>query len=169
MMTRHIMAAVALLTALTSGCIVTTPTPLAEPAGATAPATLAPEATPLPAATPFPTPNEPAPETTFTAVGNVGMLSGTHGVEGKAIVAGLQTLIIKGFTFDGKGPLADARLVKGDDYENPGMVLLTLEQRPYEGEFLLFNIPSTVTAENVDRLVIYAPETGEVYAETTFE
>ena len=97
------------------------------------------------------------------------MLDGTHGVKGKAIVAGLQTLIIKDFTFDGKGPTADARLVKGDDYANPALVVLALEQRPYEGEFLLFTIPSTVAPENADRLVIYAPETGEVYAETTFE
>lgn len=149
------------------GCIVTTPTPDAL-LQASEPTEL-PSATLPPTQTPFPTPEEPAPESTFTDVGNVGQLNGTHGVGGKTIVAGLQTLIIQGFQFDGKGPAADIRLVHGVNYGSPAVILTPLEQRPYEGEFLLFNIPSTVTAENVDRLVIYAPETGEVYAETTFE
>jgi len=117
----------------------------------------------------FPTAQEPAPEQTFTLVGNVGHLEGDHDVSGKAIVAGLQTLIIQGFTFDGKGPQADLRLVKEQDYARPAAVLIALEQRPYEDEFFLLRIPNSVTRDNADRLVVYAPETGEVYAETTFQ
>jgi len=120
-------------------------------------------------ATPFPDSQEPAPEQTFTLVGNVGHLEGDHDVSGKAIVAGLQTLIIQGFTFDGKGPQADLRLVKEQDYARPAAVLIALEQRPYEDEFFLLRIPNSVTRDNADRLVVYAPETGEVYAETTFQ
>ena len=154
---------VALCIAL-SGCVITLP-PAEEAPLAAAPAA----ASPAPTPTPFPTPAEPAPEQTFTDVGNVGQLDGTHEVAGKAIVAGLQTLIIQGFHFDGKGPAADLRLVRGEDYAAPAAILLPLEARTYAGEFLHMTIPSTVTRENADRLVIYAPETGEVYAETTFE
>jgi len=119
--------------------------------------------------TPFPTPAEVAPEQTFTNVGSIGFLSGDHGISGKAIVAGLQTLIIQGFNFDGKGPPADIRLVKGQDYDNPADVLAVLDQRSYENEMFLLIVPNEVTRENADRLVVYAPETGQVYAETTFD
>ena len=121
------------------------------------------------APSPFPKPAEAAPERTFTDVGDVGHLSGDHGIAGKAIVAGLQTLIIQGFTFDGKGSAADIRLVKGQDYETPAAVLTVLESRAYDREMLLFVIPNQVTPETADRIVVYAPETGEVYAETTFD
>ena len=90
-----------------------------------------PAPTPLPTATPFPTPAEVAPERTFTEVGNVGTLTGAHGVQGKAIVAGLQTLIIQGFTFDGKGPAPDLRLVHGSEYARPAAILAALEPRAY--------------------------------------
>ncbi|NLD44545.1 MAG: DM13 domain-containing protein [Chloroflexi bacterium] len=119
--------------------------------------------------TPLPEPQAPAPEQTFTQVGNVGEFQGSHGVGGKAIVAGLQTLIIQSFTFDGKGPAADLRLVHGDAYAEPAAILGTLEPRAYESEMLLYIIPAEVTPDNADRLVVYAPETGEVYAETTFD
>lgn len=123
---------------------------------------------PTPAPTTIPTAAEPAPEKTFTEVGDVGQLTGSHGIAGKAIIAGLQTLIIQGFTYDGKAP-ADMRLVMGDDAANPAAILGTLEERAYEQEFLLYTIPSSVTRDNADRLVVYAPETGEVLAEATFD
>jgi hypothetical protein len=104
-----------------------------------------------------------APEETFSSVGNVAELSGTHDVAGKAIVAGLQTIIIQGFTFDGKGPQADLRLIKGDDAANPAAILLVLEQRPYAGEFLLVRIPAAVGPGAADSLAVYCPETGETY------
>jgi hypothetical protein len=138
---------------------------------ATATATLTPEptATLVPSPTPFPTAAESAPEKTFTDVGDVAELSGTHGLAGRAIVAGLQTLIIRGFTYDGKGPAADIRLVKGDGYDEPAAILLVLEPRAYENEMLVVTIPSNVDRSVADRIVIYAPETSEVYAESQFE
>ena len=125
--------------------------------------------TPVPSPTPFPKANEPAPEKIFTAVGNVATLSGEHGVSGQSIVAGLQTMIIQVFNYDGKGPSADIRLVKGEDYENPVAILLELEQRVYQDEMLLMIIPSAAGPGKADRIVVYCPETATVYAWNTFE
>ena len=118
--------------------------------------------------TPFPTPDEPAPDETFAGVGNVANLAGEHGVSGKAVVAGLQTLIIQGFNYDGKGSVPDIRLVLGNDYDSPAAVLLQLEARPYESEFLFLQIPSSVGPGTADTIAVYAPETGEVYAAARF-
>lgn len=137
--------------------------------GATAVLQVPAQPTLKPTPTPFPTPNEPAPERTFTAVGNVAELNGSHGITGRAVVAGLQTLIIQSFTFDGKGPQADIRLVKGQDYKNPAIVLLKLDQRAYEGEVLLLLIPSTVQPGSADSIAVYCPETDEVYASGLFQ
>ena len=117
-----------------------------------------------PLGTPFPTPAEPAPERTFAQVGSVAHFSGGHGVSGKAIVAGLQTLIIQEFSFDGKGPAADIRLVKGEAYDQPAAVLVELEPKAYDGEFMLTIIPSAAGPGTADSIAVYAPETGEVYA-----
>ncbi len=138
-----------------------TPTPLSTDVPASA-------ATISPTSTPFPTPAEAAPEETFTRVGNVAHLDGQHGVSGKAIVAGLQTLIIQTFTFDGKGPRADIRLVQGQNYAEPAVVLLELD-RPYEGEFLRIIIPSSVGPDDADSIAVYCEETGEVYAAAKFQ
>ena len=119
--------------------------------------------------TPFPTPAEVAPERTFTDVGDVAKLSGEHAVSGKAIVAGLQTLIIQKFYFDGKGPKADIRLVKDQDYENPAVIVFELEQKPYEDTFLLVRIPSSAGPGSANSIAVYCPETGEVYAVAKFD
>ena len=123
---------------------------------------------PDPSWTPFPTPDEPAPDETFAGVGNVANLAGQYGVSGKAVVAGLQTLIIQGFNYDGKGSAPDIRLVLGQDYASPAVVLLQLEDRPYESELLLMQIPSSVGPGVADTIAVYAPETGEVYAAARF-
>lgn len=136
---------------------------------ATATATAMPTETPTPLPTPFPTPPESAPEKAFTTVGDVAEISGAHSVSGRAIVSGLQTLIIRGFNYDGKGPAVDIRLVKGDQYDQPVAILLQLEQRAYTDEIVLVHIPSTVKPDSADHIVIYAPDTGEVYAEAHFE
>ncbi len=147
---------------------VSTPTP--EPTDTPVPtATPEPTLTAIPSPTPFPTASEPAPESTFTSVGNVAKLSGEHGVSGTAIVAGLQTLIVQSFNYDGKGPRVDIRLVKGEDYENPAAILVELEQRAYDNEMVLMIIPSAAGPGKVDRVAIYCPETGEVYAWGTFD
>ena len=128
-----------------------------------------PTPTPVPSPTPFPTANEPAPELTFTSVGNVAEFSGAHGVSGTAVVAGLQTLIIQGFNFDGKGLKADVRLVLGDDFANPAWIIQELEPRAYEKEIIFAHIPSSVKPGAADSIAVYCPETGEAYATALFK
>ena len=156
-----------------------TPTPVPMATGAPTPTltqipfptdTPEPTATSVPPTrTPFPTPAEEAPDETFTRVGNVAHLDGQHAVSGKATVAGLQTLIIQSFTFDGKGPKADIRLVQGQNYADLAAVLLELERRPYEEEFLRLIIPSSVGPDDADSIAVYCEETGEVYAAAKFQ
>ena len=142
------------------------PTPTATPVPTETPV---PTPTSPPTPTPFPTASEPAPEFTFTNVGNVAELSGAHGVSCTAVVAGLQTLIIQGFNFDGKGPKADIRLVLGDDLANPTWIIQELEQRPYQNEIVFAHIPSSVKPGSADSIAVYCPETGEAYAVAIFK
>lgn len=138
-------------------------------------ATPLPTGTPVPTETfsstrtPFPTPVKEAPKETFASVGNVAYLNGHHDVSGKAIVAGLQTLIIQRFSFDGKGPNADIRLVQGQNYADPAAVLLDLEARSYDEEFLRLIIPSSVGPDDADNIVVYCEETNDVYAVAKFD
>jgi hypothetical protein len=122
-----------------------------------------------PVSSPFPTPAEVAPEETFRQVGSVAHLSGEHGVSGKAIVAGLQTLIIQSFTYDGKGSQADIRLVNGDELDDPAHVLIELEDRPYDAEFFLLPIPSSLGRGSADRIVVYSRADGKAYGVGVFE
>jgi len=153
-----------------------TPTPVPTPTFTPLPTETAlptetpePTATPPPTVTPFPTPAEVAPERTFARVGDVAHLAGTHDVAAKAIVAGLQTLIIQRFNYDGKGPQPDIRLVKGDDYENPAVVLVELEARVYKDEFFLVHIPSSVGPGTADSIAVYSTDENTAYAVATFE
>ena len=155
-------------------CVPLTPTP--EPADAPPVAVEAPTETPeptltvAPTMTHYPTPVEVAPDQTFTPVGSVAHLAGEHGVAGKAIVTGLQTLIIAGFHYDGKGPQADIRLVNGENYDEPAAILLVLDQRPYDGvQPLIMVIPNSAGPGTADSIAVYVPETGEVYAHVAFE
>ena len=148
------------------------PKPTPQPTATATPVpteTPVPTPTPIPTPTPFPTASEPAPEFTFTEVGNVAELSGAHGVSATAVVAGLQTLIIQGFNFDGKGPKADLRLVLGNDLSNPVWIIQELEQRPYQNEIVFADIPSSVKPGSADSIAVYCPETGEAYAVAVFK
>jgi hypothetical protein len=128
-----------------------------------------PTCTVIPSPTSFPTPAENAPEVAFAGVGSSARLEGSHEISGKAVIAGLQTLIIQGFTFDGKGPRPDVRLVLGDDIENPAAILLELEPRRYDREMVFTHVPSSVTSDTADSIAIYNPETKETYALAKFE
>lgn len=125
--------------------------------------------TPRPTCTSVPTPSEVAPEATFTSVGAMAEFAGTPGVNGKAVVAGLQTLILYEFSFDGKRADVDIRLVSGEEYANPVAVLIELEPRAYAHELILTRIPSAIGPGSADRVVVYSPDTGEVYAEARFD
>ena len=159
---------------LVAACAKATPTP--QPTSTPMPtatatpeptATLEPTATPIPTEVPTPT-LEPAPEAIFAPVGYRAVFSGDHGVSGKAVVAGLQTMIILGMNFDGKGPEADLRLVLGDDYDNPIVILAELEQRPYEAEFMQLRIPADAAPGTADSIAVYCPETETAYAVAVF-
>ena len=173
----HVMLIVFLI--VLSACAAPAP-PTAVPAAPTAEPTATPVPTVPPTATvdveahrpassPFPTPDEVAPEETFRQVGSVAHLSGAHGVSGKAVVAGLQTLIIQGFSYDGKGSQADIRLVKGDELDDPAHVLIELEDRTYDAEFFLFQIPSSLERGSADRIVVYSRADGKAYGVGIFE
>jgi len=152
----------------------TTPEPTSPPvpsptATLHTPPTSEPTDAPVATVPPFPTANEPAPESTFARVGSVSEFESEYGISGRAIVAGLQTLIIQGFQYDGKGPRLDIRLVKGQDYENAVAVLLELDQRAYREESLHMIIPSCAGPGTADTIAIYSPETGQVYATGKFD
>ena len=173
MATRYRLLILMILLATLAGCRAV---PARAPEAAPSPtltATPAPSATPEPTVpptrTPFPTPAEVAPEATFATVGAVAEFSGAHEVTGKAVVAGLQTLIIQAFSFDGKGPRVDIRLVRGEDYANPVAILVELEPRVYAHEMVFTRIPATAGPDTADSIAVYCPETGEVYAAAKFD
>ena len=157
---------VILVAALALGACKPQPTPTPLPTATPIPTATV---TVIPSPTSIPTASEPAPEHTFTEVGNVADLKGSHDITGRATVAGLQTLIIMGFNFDGKGPQADIRLVKGQDYANAALIITKLEQRPYQNGFFHAIIPSTVTSQTADSIIVYCPETNEAYASAQFK
>ena len=108
-----------------------------------------------------------APEETFIAVGSTTTFTGLNAIEGKAVVAGLQTLIILGFHFDGKVK-ADIRLVKGTDYANPIYVFTELN-RAYDAEVLQFAIPGHLTPGSADTIAVYDTENNQVLAAGVFQ
>jgi hypothetical protein len=75
---------------------------------------------------------------TFVPVGWIADFVGFNGLKGKAVVTGLQSLIILDVWFYGNTG-AEIWLVKWPDLETPVYKLYVLEQRPYYGE----SIPMT--------------------------
>ncbi len=114
-----------------------------------------------------PTEEGGAPEATFTEVGNTATLSGQNGAAGKAVVAGLQTLIIVSFSFDGKAQ-ADLRLVKASDPGTAAYVLTKLE-RTYANETLQFTIPNELGPGTADSIAVFDTESGQALAIATFK
>ena len=108
-----------------------------------------------------------APEATFAQVGSTATFTGLNAIEGKAVVAGLQTLIILAFHFDGKVK-ADIRLVKGTDYAKPIYIFSELD-RAYDAETLQFTIPAHLAPGLADTIAIYATETNQVLAAAVFQ
>ncbi|MHB9034194.1 MAG: hypothetical protein ACYC6L_14235 [Anaerolineae bacterium] len=122
---------------------------------------------PLPTTTAAPTQIGGAPEATFTAVGNTATFSGENGTSGKAVVAGLQTLIILTFSFDGKAQ-ADLRLVKASDPAKAALILTKLE-RAYNKETLQFVIPNELAPDSADSIAVYDTAKNKVLAIATFQ
>ena len=139
-----------------------TPTPSPTPVP-----TIEPQDTPSATATAVPTEMGGAPEATFREVGSTATLNGQNSCSGKAVVAGLQTLIIVSFSFDGKVP-ADLRLVNASDPHTASYVLAELT-RPYDKETLQFSIPQEVGPGTADSIAVYDTQAGRVLAIATFE
>ncbi|MCE5259586.1 MAG: hypothetical protein LLG44_11115 [Chloroflexi bacterium] len=114
-----------------------------------------------------PTEEGGAPEATFTEVGSTATLSGQNGAAGKAVVAGLQTLIIVSFSFDGKAQ-ADLRLVKASDPGTAAYVLTKLE-RTYSNETLQFTIPGELGPGTADSIAVFDIKSGQALAIATFK
>lgn len=144
-----------IIVCLLAGCQATptsTPqVPTAQPTLTTVP--------PTPTTRVWPTSSTPAPEEPVIPVGHTTTLQDTqHGVSGKAVMAGLQTILINEFTYDGQGPAVDVRLVKEGDLGNAVAILGKLEQRPYDGELLIFTVPSDLKPGDADSISVYCYE-----------
>lgn len=126
------------------------------------PTTAQPTATaipPTPTTKVWPTSSTPAPEEPVIPVGHTTTLQDTqHGVSGKAVMAGLQTILINEFTYDGQGPAVDVRLVKEGDLGEAVVVLGKLEQKPYDRELLIFTVPSDLKPGDADSISVYCSE-----------
>ncbi len=157
-----------LVLSLAAGCHPTATLTPPEPT-----AVVLPTETPIPpTATPkvWPTSKTPAPEMAVLPVGYTATLQETqHGVIGKAVMAGLQTMIINGFSFDGQGPPAEIRLVKQGDWDVAVAVLLQLEQRPYNQELLVMEVPGHLEPMQADSIAVYCPETKTLYGWGLFQ
>jgi len=101
-------------------------------------------------------------------VGSVAEFSGEHDISGKAIIAGLQTMIIQRFSFDGKGPQIDIRLTLDGEIEGSVATLMALEQRLYENETVIMRIPPEAGPGTANSITVYCPETDTVYATAKF-
>jgi len=129
----------------------TVPTPSPQPTATAIP--------PTPAIKVWPTSSTPAPEEPVIPLGYAATFQDTqHNVAGKAVMAGLQTIVISNFTYDGQGPEVDIRLVKEGDLDNAVAVLGKLEQRPYDHETLIFTIPSHLKPGDADSISVYCDE-----------
>jgi len=143
-----------------------TPTPL-QPTIVIVPTATEVPATPTPKM--WPTASTPAPEEPVIPVGYTATLQDTqHGVSGKAVMAGLQTIIFSEFNFDGQGPPADLRLVKEGNWDSAETILLKLE-RPYDKELLVMTIPSDLQPWQADSIAVYCSETKALYGWARFQ
>jgi len=125
-----------------------------------------PHSTPSLASSTSSTEESGAPEATFMPVGSTAQWDEQDGTSGKAVVAGLQTLIIIGFTYDGKAQ-ADLRLVNASDPDTAVHILTRLD-RAYTQEVLQFAIPHDLGPGTADSIAIYDTRSERVLAIATF-
>lgn len=78
------------------------------------------------------------------------------------MVAGLQTIVLREFDFDGQCSSADIRLGKQGEFDKSPAVLLELEPRPYAKELFVLTIPPGITADDADSIAVYCRDTEEV-------
>jgi len=127
-------------------------------------ATIVPTATLVPTPTLVPTSMTPAPEEAFFEIGSKAILQGeAYDVAGSAMVAGLQTIVMRGFTYDASCDEADIRLGLGDNFDETAAVLMVLEDRAYKDEILVLTVPSDVEPGQANSIAVYCTASGEVH------
>ncbi len=148
-----------LVIALLSGSVAcqSQPTPTASPPPQP---TLTP-VPPSPTIVVWPTSSTPAPEEPVIRVGDVAVLGDTlSGVAGKAIMAGLQTIILNNFSYDGSCGNVEVRLVKEESRETVVSVLGRVETRPYDNETLIFTVSSDLQPGSANSILLHCAESN---------
>jgi len=94
-----------------------------------------------------------APPETFARVGETADLYG-YGMSGRVTVAGLQTIILRNFSYDGSAGTVDIRLVNRGDYENPVAKYDVLGCA--NGEWFRLCIPGWLRRGDADRIAVFS-------------
>ena len=127
------------------------------PSPATSTPKLIPTATPPPPPTPLPTASGP-----FLPVGHEAEIEGqAHGVAGTARVLGDRQILIRGFSYDGKGKNADIRLAREGQFDQPLAVLAQLDEAVQTA--LLLSVPPDVEFGAAEVIVVYSQSEGKAY------
>jgi hypothetical protein len=139
-----------------------TPVPTAQPTATSVP--------PTPTIKVWPTSSTPAPEEPVIRVGDVAVLQDTKsGVSGKAIMAGLQTIILNNFTYDGSCATLEVRLAKAASRDTVVGLLGTVEKRAYSNEALVLTVPSDLKPGAADSILLYCTESATTLGWGTFK
>jgi hypothetical protein len=139
-----------------------TPSPTAQPTATHIP--------PTPTIKVWPTSSTPAPEEPVIRVGDAAVLQDTkNGMSGKAIMAGLQTIILNNFSYDGSCATLEVRLVKSESRDTVVSVLGRVEKRSYSNEALVFTVPSDLKPGAADSILLYCTESATTLGWGTFK
>jgi len=120
--------------------------------------------------TPIPTPVEVAPECTFTDVGNTARFTGPHGLSGLIVVAGLQTIVIPGFCWNGEPEQLKIEMLHEDaeGYLETVAVLTRLRQYRYVNRILVLQVPAWIGHEDASIVAFRGARTGTTYVIVEF-
>lgn len=130
-----------------------TPSPTAQPTATRVP--------PTPTIKVWPTSSTPGPEEPVIRVGDVAVLQDTKGgVSGKAIMAGLQTIILNNFAYDGSCGVLEVRLVKEESRDTVVSVLGRVEKRTHSNEALILTVSSELKPGAADSILLYCVESA---------
>jgi len=120
--------------------------------------------------TPIPTPVEIAPERTFTDVGNTAWFTGPHGLSGTIVVAGLQTIVIPDFCWEGEPEQLKIVMLHedADGYLETVATLTRLRQYRYVNRILVLRVPAWIGHEDASIVAFRGARTGTTYVMAEF-
>ncbi|MGQ9586627.1 MAG: hypothetical protein ACUVXG_14690 [Anaerolineae bacterium] len=133
------------------------------PSPATPTPALIPTATP-----PLPPPPLPTPAGPFLPVGYVAELRGEHGVAGQARVVADRQILIRGFSYDGKGQRPDIRLARQGQLDPPLAILMPMLETPFQNSALVLTVPPELEPGLAEVIAVYSPSEGKAYAVGVF-